>query len=83
MPSLDAAKKFKNGSIDFLFIDGDHSYKAVKADLKAWYPKVKKGGVMCGHDYPQLGVQKAINEFTKEHGLEANHASKSCWRINV
>lgn len=63
MSSLEAAKKFFNDkSIDMVFIDGDHSYKAVKADIEAWLPKVKK--LICGHDYNSSspGVKQAVNE---------------------
>jgi predicted O-methyltransferase YrrM len=38
-------------SVDLLFIDADHSYKGVKRDFDAWFPKVKNGGVICFHDY--------------------------------
>jgi len=48
--SVDASKGFDDNSIDFLFIDADHRYKEFKKDLEAWMPKVKPGGVMCGHD---------------------------------
>lgn len=38
-------------SLDFIYIDGDHSYMAVKEDIQNYLPKLKKGGLMCGHDY--------------------------------
>ena len=40
----------KDGCLDILFIDGDHWYNNVYEDIKAWLPKVKKGGIICGHD---------------------------------
>ena len=49
--SIEAAKSFKNGSLDFVFIDGDHTYDSVKQDIEAWYPKIKPGGHIAGHDY--------------------------------
>jgi predicted O-methyltransferase YrrM len=49
--SVDAASKFKDGSIDFLFLDADHRYSGVIRDLEAWFPKVKQGGIFAGHDY--------------------------------
>jgi cephalosporin hydroxylase len=63
--SLVAHKYFENESIDFLFIDGDHRYEGVKQDLKLWMPKIKKGGVIAGHDYnePTCGVKQAVDEF--------------------
>jgi len=63
MKSLEAAKKFKDKSIDMVFIDADHSYEAVKSDIEAWLPKTKK--LICGHDYDPKewpGVVKAVNE---------------------
>ena len=57
-------KKFPDESIDFLFIDADHSYEAVKKDLELWYPKVKHGGVISGHDYTEpCGVKMAVDAF--------------------
>jgi predicted O-methyltransferase YrrM len=37
-------------SIDMMFIDGDHRYSRVSQDIEEWFPKVKKGGILCGHD---------------------------------
>lgn len=62
--SLDAAKAIPDESIDFVFIDAAHDYDNVIADIHAWFPKVKKGGVIAGHDYPDwAGVKKAVDEF--------------------
>ena len=49
--SVSASNLFPDKSLDFVFIDGDHSYAAAKADIEAWAPKVKAGGILCGHDY--------------------------------
>jgi hypothetical protein len=45
------ASQFANGSLDWIYIDAHHGYHEVIADLHAWYPKVKVGGVIAGHDY--------------------------------
>jgi predicted O-methyltransferase YrrM len=67
--SLAAAKllEAKRGTIDFIFIDGDHSYEACKADIAAWAPFVKRGGVMAFHDFGSRadGVTRAIFESIK------------------
>jgi predicted O-methyltransferase YrrM len=63
--SKTAAKKFANESLDVVFIDLDHSYEAVKEDIKLWLPKVKKGGYIAGDDYHEnwKGVIKAVDEL--------------------
>jgi predicted O-methyltransferase YrrM len=51
MSSILAANMFNTNSIDFLFLDAGHSYEDIIADMTAWYPKVKRGGIIAGHDY--------------------------------
>ena len=51
MYSVTAANKFEDNSIDFLFLDGGHDYEDIIKDMSAWYPKVKPGGTVAGHDY--------------------------------
>ena len=50
MPSRDAARVLADGVADLVFIDGDHAYSGVKEDIEIWRPKVRKGGILCGHD---------------------------------
>jgi predicted O-methyltransferase YrrM len=49
--SVAAAEDFADDSLDFVFIDATHTYDAVSRDLSAWWPKVKAGGLLAGHDY--------------------------------
>ena len=49
--SADALKDFKDGSLDFVYIDGDHSLPYVVQDIYEWFKKVRKGGALSGHDY--------------------------------
>lgn len=72
-----AASQFADNSIDFLYLDANHSYTATKIDLNVWYPKIKAGGVFAGHDYVNgdgdgHGVKKAVDEFALEHNLYIN-----------
>jgi len=75
--SVDAAKGFTDGSLDFVYIDANHAYEFVMKDLKIWWPKLKPGGIMAGHDYLDLPERKqfydvigAVNDFVKENNIE-------------
>jgi len=67
MMSVDAAKNYEDGSLDFVFIDGDHSREACREDIIAWTPKVKDGGILAGHDYGWCqGVRDAVHDVFGE-----------------
>ena len=74
----EAAQYFDDSSVDVVFVDGGHSYEVVKADILAWLPKVKKGGIISGHDFNAWeGVNKAVTEiFGTPHKVE-----NDCWFI--
>lgn len=76
--SVEMAKKVKDESLDFIYLDGDHSYEGVLADLEAWYPKVKEGGLVSGHDYlnSNYGVQRAVLDFAKGKKVEITRENK-------
>lgn len=67
--TVKAAEIFDDRSLDLVFIDADHSYAAVFRDLTAWWPKVRNGGMIAGHDYKRAGkyghedVRRALHEF--------------------
>ena len=73
---------FDERSLDFVFVDGDHNYEAVKKDLEMWFPKVRTGGIIGGDDYATSwpGVPKAVNEFFAAKGLVV-HQDKEQPRI--
>lgn len=78
--SLDAVGMFDDNSLDYVYIDGDHTYEGCLADIKAWWPKVKSGGILAGDDYDvaktglgyDFGVITAVDEFAESNGVEKN-----------
>ena len=66
MLSLNASKEVPDNSLDICFIDADHVRYYVYQDCQIWLPKVKKGGILCGHDYgnpKHPGVERAVTQF--------------------
>ena len=63
--SVEASTGFKDESVDLVFIDGNHTKEDVSRDIIAWYPKVKFGGMICGHDYgkKQFDVTGVVDGF--------------------
>ncbi len=73
--SWDAAADFEDASLDAVFIDANHSVEAVRKDIAAWLPKIKPGGMLCGHDIDESGVAAAVwGAFGKDIEVE-----KRCW----
>jgi len=74
--SMDAVKDFKDESLDFVYIDGNHDLQNVINDLTEWSKKLKKGGIMCGDDYrihtkpSRMHVVEAVTTFTHVHEIK-------------
>ena len=66
MTSNAAVHQYEDASIDFLMIDGDHSYEAVKQDITNYLPKMRSGGLMVLDDSYEPGIQQAIKETVKD-----------------
>jgi len=89
--SLKAAEQFEDNSLDWVYIDADHRYESVKKDLEAWWPKVREGGIMSGHDFDRItpdkdpslfGVKKAVVEFFGEGCFDTtNERNYNSWYI--
>ena len=74
--SWDAAKRFEDHSLDLVYIDGDHTYQGVVKDLASWFPKIRKGGMICGDDIGWPGVKRAVDEFFLKLGKDYQIISK-------
>jgi hypothetical protein len=90
LTSEEASKLFEDNSIDYIYIDAIHSYDEVKKDIALWFPKVRVGGVLSGHDYAfgshtgetgYRGLMKAVNEFVQEKGLKLYNPYEDWWVV--
>jgi len=78
-----ASEFFEDKSVDFVFIDADHSYESVKKDIIAWLPKVRSSGMISGHDYfTAPGVRKAVTELLPESETRIHHQSGT-WSFRI
>ena len=81
LDSVEASTGFPDNYFDLVFIDALHSYEGCLADIKAWMPKVKQGGYICGHDYPRRpGVVRAVTEI---FGEEIETDSDNTWFVRL
>lgn len=77
MDSMEASKNFKDLSVDFVWIDGEHTYESCLNDLLAWLPKLKPSGVIAGHDTDIFNVKKAVMEVFPKY-----RTWKNCWIVD-
>ncbi len=87
-PSRQAAAEVADGSLDFVFIDADHSYEGCRQDIEAWFPKLNQGGLFCGHDYnrpqwPKEGVKRAVDEFAVANDFKVETDKDNTWFIHL
>jgi predicted O-methyltransferase YrrM len=73
---LISAKEF-----DFIFLDGGHSYEDVSAEIPYFWPVLKKGGVIGGHDFNQEPVRRAVTEFVQKHNIKDVGVNNISWII--
>ena len=83
-PSVVAAQEIKD-QFDWVYIDGNHGYDAVLADIYSWWPKVKSGSrcILGGHDFDQFGLRmglvQAVLKFVNEFNLQLNYKISDWW----
>ena len=78
----EAHKHFADESIDFIFIDADHTYESVKKDIELWTPKVKHEGIILGHDINWGDVAWAVGEYFSNFTVNGDNvwASTRYWK---
>ena len=67
-PSNVAVEQFRNNSLDFVYIDANHSYKEVLGDISIWAKKVKTNGIVSGHDTHIIDVLQAVIDYSIKNG---------------
>jgi hypothetical protein len=78
--SNEAVKKFKNESIDFIFIDTYMTEEQAQNDLETWYPIIKKNGLFSGHDWGSKQIQIPVNKFREKNNITSNLCVfDNCW----
>lgn len=81
--SKEASTHYRDNSLDFVFIDAHHTYNAVAEDIHCWYPKIKPGGILAGHDFWHKTHSRHIPEVNKavEDWFKADFKSteEGCW----
>lgn len=80
LDSTKSAGIFLDGSVDFCFIDASHVEEDVKRDIKSWWPKIKPGGVLGGHDWTWGSIKNAVGDFVKTCGLQPVTLG-NCWKV--
>lgn len=82
MLSAPAAETIPEGSLDFVYIDGNHQYEFVKQDLELWSRRVRSGGIIAGHDYYSFlnnGVIRAVDEHVATHDITEWYLTDDRW----
>ena len=79
--SWEAADLYPDNSIDFVFVDACHDYDSVSKDIFAWYPKVKVGGIIAGHDIEAADVKRAVREYFGLINKTPYMEDDCCWAV--
>jgi predicted O-methyltransferase YrrM len=88
--SVEAARRVEPGTLDFVYVDARHDYASVLEDLESWWPKLKPGAIMAGHDYVDgdlpngvFGVRSAVDTFFSRLGLRVYATDGRPARVEV
>jgi len=79
--SVEVATQYEESSLQFVFVDASHDEESVQADLTAWWPTVRIGGWMAGHDFTNDGVGKAVLRYFKNKPVEWLRICDGTWCV--
>jgi hypothetical protein len=80
-PTAEAAAFFDDGTVDFIFVDAAHDEASVSKDIRAWWPKLRMGGVMSGHDFCCESVHKAVHGFDFDGNTKMEFENRDIWAV--
>lgn len=78
-----AAYQFAEKSVDFVFIDANHDYTCVAADIAAWLPRMKSGSWICGHDHDEFSFPGVVRAVKEAFGDDVEFSPWTCWEYVV
>ena len=79
--STEAARRYAQASLDFVWLDASHQAVDVLDDLEAWWPAIKPGGILAGHDADWVSVQRALLPWARLRGVELEAVSARSWQV--
>jgi len=83
--SIFASEDIKDESLDFVYIDANHRYENARADIEAWFPKLKPGGMIGGHDFDgsedTYGVYRAVCDWAIQNKMRVTFENSDWWSI--
>lgn len=85
-----ASEVIADATLDFVFIDACHMYESVWQDIRLWAPKVRPGGLLCGHDYDGRGdqrhgwgVKRAVDEWAQQNNYQVTEKPGKLWFVEL
>lgn len=82
MQSLEACRLFADESLDAVYLDADHTRPGFTLDLNLWWPKVREGGILSGHDYCErewIAVKPVLDDFVRNYGMDLMLSGEPEW----
>ncbi len=82
--SAEVAASFPDGHFDFVYIDDDHSLSGALRSIRAWLPKLRRGGILGGHDHAEIQeVRQAVEVAVREAGGILHVSEQDWWFVKV